>query len=50
MWGAAIGDIAGSRFEGSRGGPKDFDLFHKHCSCTDDPGDDAAKAGRILAA
>ena len=36
MWGAVIGDIAGSRFEGSRGGPKDFDLFHRHCSYTDD--------------
>lgn len=50
MWGAVIGDITGSRFEGSRGSPKDFDLFHQHCSYTDDPGDDAAEAGRILAA
>ena len=36
MWGAIIGDIAGSRFEGSRGGPKDFELFHRHCTYTDD--------------
>ena len=36
MWGAVIGDIAGSRFEGSRGGSKDFDLFHRLCTYTDD--------------
>ena len=36
MWGALIGDIAGSRFEGSRGGPKDFELFHRRCTFTDD--------------
>ena len=36
MWGAVIGDIVGSRFEGSRGGPKDFDLFHRRCTYTDD--------------
>ena len=36
MWGAVIGDIAGSRFEGSRGGPKDFQLFHSRCTYTDD--------------
>ena len=36
MWGAVIGDIAGSRFEGSRGGPKDFELFHRLCTYTDD--------------
>ena len=36
MWGAVIGDIAGSRFEGSRGGPKDFELFHRRCTFTDD--------------
>ena len=36
MWGAVIGDIAGSRFEGSRGGPKDFELFHPRCTFTDD--------------
>ena len=36
MWGTVIGDIAGSRFEGSRGGPKDFELFHRRCTYTDD--------------
>ena len=37
MWGAVIGDIfAGSRFEGSRGGPKDFHLFHRRCTYRDD--------------
>ena len=36
MWGAVIGDIAGSRFEGSRGGPKTFELFHRRCTFTDD--------------
>ena len=36
MWGAVVGDIAGSRFEGSRGGPKDFELFHRLCMYTDD--------------
>ena len=36
MWGAVIGDIAGSRFEGSRGGTKDFALFHRRCRYTDD--------------
>ena len=36
MWAAVIGDIAGSRFEGSRGGPKDFELFHQLCTYTDD--------------
>ena len=36
MWGAIIGDIAGSRFEGSRGGPTTFELFHRRCMFTDD--------------
>ena len=36
MWGAVIGDIAGSRFEGSRGCPKSFELFHRRCTFTDD--------------
>ena len=36
MWGAVIGDVAGSRFEGSRGGTKDFKLFHHRCRYTDD--------------
>ncbi len=34
MWGAVVGDIAGSRFEGSRG-PKDFELLHRRCTHTD---------------
>ena len=29
MWGAVVGGIAGSRFEGSQGGPKDFELLHR---------------------
>ena len=36
MWGAVIGDIAGSRFEGSRCSPKSFELFHRRCMFTDD--------------
>ena len=36
MWGALTGDIAGSRFEGSRGGRKDFELSHRLCTYTDD--------------
>ena len=36
MWGAVVGDIAGSRFEGSRGIPTDFELFHRRCTYTDD--------------
>ena len=48
MWGAVIGDIAGSRFEGSRGGPKDFELFHPHCMYTDDTVCTAAVADIIL--
>ena len=35
MWGAVIGEIAGSRFEGSRGGPRTFELFHRRCTFTD---------------
>ena len=48
MWGAVIGDIAGSRFEGSRGGPKDFELFHRLCAYTDDTVCTAAVADIIL--
>ena len=36
MWGAVVGDIAGSRFEGSRGGQKGFEFFHRRCTYTDD--------------
>ena len=48
MWGAVIGDIAGSRFEGRRGGRKDFELFHPHCMYTDDTVCTAAVADIIL--
>ena len=48
MWGAVVGDIAGSRFEGSRGGPKDFELFHRLCTYTDDTVCTAAIADIIL--
>ena len=48
MWGAVIGDIAGSRFEGSRGGPKDFELFHRDCMYTDDTVCTAAVADILL--
>ena len=48
MWGAVIGDIAGSRFEGSRGGPKSFELFHQHCRYTDDTVCTAAVADIIV--
>ena len=36
MWGAVVGDIAGSRFEGSRGSQKGFEFFHRRCTYTDD--------------
>ena len=48
MWGAVVGDIAGSRFEGSRGGPKDFELFHRLCTYTDDTVCTAAIADIVL--
>ena len=48
MWGAVVGDIAGSRFEGSRGGPKDFELFHRLCTYTDDTVCTAAVVDIIL--
>ena len=48
MWGAVVGDIAGSRFEGSRGDPKDFQLFHRLCAYTDDTVCTAAIADIIL--
>ena len=48
MWGAAIGDIVGSRFEGSRGGPKDFELFHRLCTYTDDTVCTAAIADIVM--
>lgn len=36
MIGAIIGDIAGSRFEFHNYRKKDFEIFHKDCSATDD--------------
>ena len=48
MWGAVTGDIAGSRFEGSCSGRKDFELFHRLCPYTDDTGCTAAVAEIIL--
>jgi ADP-ribosyl-[dinitrogen reductase] hydrolase len=36
MLGAIAGDIVGSRFEGRRGPPRDFMLFHPTCFFTDD--------------
>ncbi|MBR4485557.1 MAG: hypothetical protein IKO97_10155, partial [Erysipelotrichaceae bacterium] len=36
MYGAIIGDIAGSRFEFYNRKSKDFTLFDKNCEFTDD--------------
>ena len=36
MLGAIVGEIIGSRFEGSGYKSKDFDLIHPHCRFTDD--------------
>lgn len=36
MIGAIAGDIIGSRFEGRRSPPADFELFHAQCRFTDD--------------
>ena len=36
MWGAVIGDIAGSIYEWNRIKTKDFDLFGAECEYTDD--------------
>ena len=48
MWGAVVGDIVGSRFEGSRSGPKSFEFFHRLCTYTDDTVCTAAVADIIL--
>ena len=48
MWGAVVGDIVGSRFEGSRGTPKGFELFHRLCTYTDDTVCTAAVAEIIV--
>jgi ADP-ribosylglycohydrolase len=49
MLGAIIGDIAGSRFEFNNLRSKDFDLFAKNCSITDDSIMTLAVAKAILA-
>jgi len=36
MYGAIIGDIAGSRFEWKNSKTKEFELFHEDCTFTDD--------------
>jgi ADP-ribosyl-[dinitrogen reductase] hydrolase len=36
LLGAIIGDIVGSRFEGSNHKGKDFELFDEECRATDD--------------
>lgn len=48
MIGAIIGDIAGSRFEWHNIKSKDFDLFHRRCSFTDDTVMTLAVAEAIL--
>ena len=48
MIGAIIGDIAGSRFEWNNIKSKDFDLFHRRCSFTDDTVMTLAVAEAIL--
>lgn len=48
MLGAIIGDIVGSRFEFNNHKSKDFDLFHPHCTFTDDTVMTVAIAESIL--
>lgn len=48
MFGAIIGDIAGSRFEGSNHKSKDFELLAENCSFTDDTVMSVAIAYAIL--
>jgi ADP-ribosyl-[dinitrogen reductase] hydrolase len=50
MLGAIAGDIIGSRFEGHRGPPADFELFHAHCRFTDDTVCTLAIADALLGA
>jgi ADP-ribosyl-[dinitrogen reductase] hydrolase len=50
MLGAIAGDIIGSRFEGHRGSPPDFTLFHPHCRFTDDTVCTLAVAEALLGA
>ena len=48
MWGAVIGDIAGSRFEWNRIKTKDFEFFGPECGYTDDSVCSAAVAEILL--
>ncbi|HFI0939186.1 TPA: ADP-ribosylglycohydrolase family protein, partial [Streptococcus suis] len=48
MFGAIIGDVIGSRFEGRDIKSKDFDLFHPNCRFTDDSVMTAAVAASFL--
>ena len=48
MWGAILGDIAGSRFEWNRIKTKDFDFFGPECEFTDDSVCTAAVAEILL--
>ena len=48
MWGAVIGDIVGSRFEGTRIKTKEFELLTRDCRYTDDTVCTAAVAASLL--
>ena len=48
MWGAIIGDIVGSRFEGTGIKTKEFDLLTHDCRYTDDSVCTAAVAASLL--
>ncbi|HFU3813103.1 TPA: ADP-ribosylglycohydrolase family protein [Streptococcus suis] len=48
MFGAIVGDVIGSRFEGRDIKSKDFDLFHPNCRFTDDSVMTAAVAASFL--
>ena len=48
MWGAILGDIAGSRFEWNRIKTKDFEFFGPQCEYTDDSVCTAAVADILL--
>lgn len=50
MLGAIAGDIIGSRFEGHRGPPRAFALFHPNCRFTDDTVCTVAVAHALLGA
>lgn len=48
MFGAIVGDVIGSRFEGRNNKLKEFDLFHPTCRFTDDSVMTAAVAASFL--